>query len=291
MEPKNADALFAAGFLSLQLELYDKANKYFTSNLKLRPDHSQSLLYLGQVATQQERYAEARKWYDSVNENDQENYFEARVLLASVIAKTDGADAAITHLDELRAHDEEQFVRITLTKELVLREAKELKRAKVILDDAVGAYPENTELLYARGLVAAQLQLLEEHEQDMRKLLDKDPKNAHALNALGYTLADATDRFDEAHALIEQALAIRPNDPFILDSMGWVQYRMGNHDLAIEYLERALAKREDAEIAAHLGEVLWTTGEYKRAEQIWNEALKKHPTNDVLRGTIEKLKQ
>jgi len=290
-DPKNADALFAAGFLSLQLKRYDQAEKFFNDNLKLRPEHAQTRLYLGQLEAERKHYPAARRWYDTIKEDDSNHYFEARVLLASVIAKTDGTDAALAHLSKLKTHTEEQFVRVTLTKELVLRENKELPRAKTILDTAVDRYPDNGELLYARGLLAAQLQMLDVHEHDMRKLLSKDPKNAHALNALGYTLADSTNRYAEAHALIKQALSIRPNDPFILDSMGWVQYRMGNLNLAIQYLEQALSKREDAEIAAHLGEVLWATGNHARAEKIWDAALKKHPKNDVLRGTIEKLKQ
>ena len=152
-------------------------------------------------------------------------------------------------------------------------------------------YPEDTDLLYARGLVAAQLNLIDIHEQDMRKLLVKDPQNAHALNALGYTLADATDRYEEAHSLIEQALSIRPEDPFILDSMGWVQYRLGNHSAAIDYLERALTKRDDAEIAAHLGEVLWVNGNQERAREVWQRALEQNPDNDVLLDTLKRFNQ
>jgi uncharacterized protein HemY len=125
----------------------------------------------------------------------------------------------------------------------------------------------------------------------MRKLLVKDPENAHALNALGYTLADTTDRYEEAQSLIEQALSIRPEDPFILDSMGWVQYRLGNHSDAISYLERALTKRNDAEIAAHLGEVLWVNGEEERAREVWQLGLEQSPENDVLLNTIKKFDQ
>lgn len=290
-EPQNADAIFAAGYLSLQLKHLEQAEKYFSEDLKLRPDHVQTRLYLGQLEVERKRYGEAQRWYDSINKSEGNHYFEAQVLLASVIAKITDTNAALAHLDKLKVSNEEQYVRVILTKELVLRESKELPRAKSILDGAVSRYPDNGELLYARGLLAAQLQMIDVHEKDMRKLLLKDPKNAHALNALGYTLADSTTRYDEAHALIKQALSIRPNDPFILDSMGWVQYRMGNITLAIQYLEQALSKREDAEIAAHLGEVLWTTGQHARAQKIWDEALKKYPRNDVLRGTIKKLSQ
>ena len=122
----------------------------------------------------------------------------------------------------------------------------------------------------------------------MRALLAENPNNAHALNALGYTLADATDRVQEAYDLISRALSMRPDDPFILDSMGWVQYRLGNNTDAIGYLERALSIRSDAEIAAHLGEVLWVMGETDRAREVWTKAKQEHPDNHVLNETIER---
>jgi tetratricopeptide (TPR) repeat protein len=291
LDPNNADAAFAAGYLSLQLDNYDSAEKYLKLNLKLRPENNRTRIYLGQLASERKRYDEAARWYGAVNEDDSDNYFDAQLLLATMIAKTGGVDAAIRQLDELKPNNEEEYVRVTLSKEQVFREFKDLTRAKSVLDSAVQSYPENTDLLYARGLIAAQLQMIDVHEHDMRKLLKKDPKNAHALNALGYTLADSTNRYDEAYKLIQTALSIRPEDPFILDSMGWVQYRMGNTSVAIQYLERALSKREDAEIAAHLGEVLWVSGEQQRAREVWGKALKKYPKNDVLLSTIEKLKQ
>jgi tetratricopeptide (TPR) repeat protein len=288
-DPNNADAQFAAGLLSIQLEKLDNARRYLAANLKQRPDNDQARLYLGQIAMVQERYGDAEKWYREI---DDENYIlEAQLRLGAVIAKLSGPDTALEYLRGLHPRDEGEYVRLVLSQEQVLRESKDLPQAKTVLDGAIGRYPENGDLLYARGLIAAQLDLIEIHEQDMRKLLAKDPENAQALNALGYTLADSTDRYQEAHELIQQALAIRPEDPFILDSMGWVQYRLGNHDLAIEYLERALTKRQDAEIAAHLGEVLWVTGQKARAQEVWEQALQEHPDNDVLLDTVKKLRQ
>ena len=288
-DPNNTDALYAAGLLGLQLEQFDQAENYLKQNLKLRPNNDQIRLYLGQLATERERYGEAEQWYKEVQSEGY--YFEAQIALTDVLVETKGVDSALEHLQTLHPGNQEAYVRWVLAQERVLRTAKRLMDAKDMLDAAVDRYPEDTELIYARGLLAAQLDLLEIHERDMRKLLVKDPTNAHALNALGYTLADSTDRYEEAHTLIEQALSIRPEDPFILDSMGWVQYRLGNHADAIEYLERALTKREDAEIAAHLGEVLWVTGEQERAKEIWQRALDQHPDNDVLRDTLKKFNQ
>lgn len=286
-DPENTTALMSAGLLSIQEEQYKAARKYLARHLKLTPENDQIRIYLGQIAEEEERYAAAEKWYREVS--DQSQLFDARLRLGTVIHERDGTEAAMAHLDALNTDDEDEFVRLALTKELVLRRADELERAKSVLDDAVARYPANGDLLYARGLLSARLNRINEHEQDMRTLLEEDPNNAHALNALGYTLADATDRFDEALELISKALQMRPDDPFILDSMGWVHYRLGNHEDAVEYLERALSQREDAEIAAHLGEVLWVIGDRERARDIWKRARQEDPDNHVLNETIERL--
>ncbi len=288
-EPNNADATFAAALLSVQLDRFEDAEKYLKRSVKLRPDNDQARLYLGQISAEQEQYEKAATWYRAIKSENL--YFEAQVQLANVIGKQKGTSAALEHLDGLHPRSTDEQVRIILSKEQIYRIAKMLDDAKSVLDEGLGQFPDNTDLLYARGLVAAQLELVAVHEQDMRRLLEKDPKNAHALNALGYTLADQTQRYHEALELIDKALTLKPDDPFIMDSMGWVHYRLGNHQLAIEYLEKALGKREDAEIAAHLGEVLWVTGDKTRAEKVLKRALKKSPDNDVLLTTIEKLKQ
>ncbi|MGA8259116.1 MAG: tetratricopeptide repeat protein [Arenicellales bacterium] len=285
-EPENTTALMAAGLLSVQADHYDKARKYFVKTLKLTPDNDQVRLYLGQIAEDQKHYGEAEKWYREITDQDQ--LFTAQLHLATVISELKGVDAALEHLDTVQPDDEDQFVRIALTKDLILRDAHDLKRAKTILDEAVARYPENTDLLYAHGLLEAQLDNVSAHEKDMRAVLAEDPNNAQAMNALGYTLADLTDRFKEAYQLISKALSMRPDDPFILDSMGWVQYRMGNRQDAIQYLEKAFAKRDDPEIAAHLGEVLWVTGQKDKARQIWGKAKKADPDNDTLNKTIER---
>ena len=288
-EPGNADVLYAAGLLAIQLERYEDAEHYLAQNLQLRPGNDQVRLYMGQLAIEREDYADALELYRAVQ--SESFYFEAQLSITDILSESDGVDAALEHLETLYPVNQEEYVRWVLAKEQVLRKVKRLDEAKAVLDSAVERYPEDNELIYARGLLAAQLNLLDVHEQDMRKLLVKDPENAHALNALGYTLADTTDRYEEAQSLIEQALSIRPEDPFILDSMGWVQYRLGNHSDAISYLERALTKRNDAEIAAHLGEVLWVNGDEARAREIWQLGLEHSPENDVLLNTIKKFDQ
>ncbi len=172
----------------------------------------------------------------------------------------------------------------------MLRDAKQYAEAFDALSRVLGELPDNVDLLYARALVAEKLNRIEITEKDLRRILKKDPKNPNALNALGYTLADRTSRYTEALALVEQALVLKPDDPFILDSLGWVHYRLGNHSEAVRHLRAAFEKRTDAEIAAHLGEVLWVTGDRTGAESVWKRALQQTPDNETLLSVISKFK-
>jgi tetratricopeptide (TPR) repeat protein len=149
-------------------------------------------------------------------------------------------------------------------------------------------YPANDDVLYARSLVAEKLDLLDQMEQDLRDILARDPEDARALNALGYTLADRTDRYQEALGYIEKAAIKAPDDPAVIDSLGWVHYRLGNLELARKHLQRAYDLSGDAEIAAHLGEVLWQLGDRAGAEAVWREARESQPENDVLERTIQR---
>ena len=125
-------------------------------------------------------------------------------------------------------------------------------------------------------------------EANLRKLIKIRPDHAHTYNALGYTLADRNERVQEAHDLIQTALKLSPNDPFIMDSMGWVLYRMGRDEEGLDYLQRAYKMRPDAEIAAHLGEVLWALGRHDEARRVWGGALKEHPKNEALQKTVKR---
>ena len=126
-----------------------------------------------------------------------------------------------------------------------------------VYNDALDEFPKDSGLLYARAMLQVKLDLIPEVEKDLRKILAREPDNADALNALGYTLADRTERYDEAYELIKRAYALKPNDHYIMDSMGWILFRLGRYEEAVAHLRNAMSIREDAEIAAHLGEVLW----------------------------------
>jgi tetratricopeptide (TPR) repeat protein len=157
-----------------------------------------------------------------------------------------------------------------------------------VFDSGLGVFPGNSDLLYARALVAERLGRIDQLEADLKIILKTEPDNAHALNALGFTLADQTKRYDEAYSYLKRAIEIMPEDPAIIDSLGWVQYRMGNYAEAIRLLRTALSRFDDAEIAAHLGEVLWVSGNQQEARGIWQKALKKSPDDPVLLKVMQR---
>jgi len=286
--PDDVDALYAVGLLSLQTNRIEDARVYLKQVVAKRPDHDQARLYLGQAAEQEKHWAEAAQWYGGIEPG--ESYFEAQARLAVVLAKQGKTDEARERLHSIDTSTPQQRIQLILAEEQVLREARQYQEAFEVLNKALVAMPNDKDLMYARALVAEKIDRLDVVESDLRAILKQDPKNVHALNALGYTLADRTTRFQEAKDLLDQALVLKGDDAFILDSVGWLYFRMGNNAEAIKYLKRALAIRSDAEIAAHLGEVLWMAGNRNEAESVWNRALRDTPDNEALLGVIRKFK-
>ncbi|HEU4622145.1 MAG TPA: tetratricopeptide repeat protein, partial [Burkholderiaceae bacterium] len=174
---------------------------------------------------------------------------------------------------------------------LVLREARRYQDAFDRLAKELTTQPESAELLYDYALAAEKLDKVDVMEKALRRVITLRPDDPHAYNALGYSLADRRLRLDEARQLVEKAVQLAPDDPFIADSLGWVEYRSGNFKRAIEILERAYAIRPDAEIAAHLGEVLWAAGERARAEALWRSAKERDPSNETLVETLARHQQ
>ena len=170
----------------------------------------------------------------------------------------------------------------------MLRESGAYQKAFQLLSKGLEKLPDYPDLLYDRALAAEKIGKHDIMEQDLRKLIQLRPDHAHAYNALGYSLAEHTDRLPEALELIEKAIALSPNDPYIMDSLGWVHYRMGNINQGLSYLQQAFGLNPDPEIAAHLGEVLWVQGTKDEAEKIWRTALKNHPGNEALLSTMKK---
>ena len=165
------------------------------------------------------------------------------------------------------------------------------KEALQFLDSVLAEEPANIEMLYFRAMTGQKFDRLDILESDLRKIIELDPANADALNALGYTLTDQTDRHEEALDLIKQALAIKPEEAAFIDSMGWVLYRLNNLREALVHLRRALELFPNDEVAAHLGEVLWVFGEQLEANQVWEKALELAPNSEILKNVMRRFRE
>lgn len=246
------------------------------------------LMLLGQVAEFLDRPREAIDWYREVPEGD-ERWFAAGMRIVVLGDKAGDADAARERLAELRAvagTDAEDAVRLYLLEAELLSAKSRLAEADAVYRRGLDQFPGDARLLYARAMLAIERDDLAAAERDLRTIIDEDADNADALNALGYTLADRTDRHAEALDLIRRALALKPDEPAIIDSYGWVHYRLGDLEEAKKQLRRAYTKVPDAEIAAHFGEVLWVGGERDAARRVWEEGRRKDPDNKVLLETL-----
>jgi tetratricopeptide (TPR) repeat protein len=287
--PDNVDVIFAVGVLSLQLEDYALAEANFKRLLALPyRDKDAVRMYLGQVAEEQKHYPEALRWYEEVAGGEQ--YLQAQMRYALVLNKQGKLEAARAHLRQIEASSDQARAQLLLTEAQMLRDANRPLEAFDLIGGALNSMPDQPDLLYDYAMLAEKLERMDLLETNLKKLISLQPDHAHAYNALGYSLAERNLRLPEAQELIEKALQLSPDDPFIIDSMGWVLYRMGKSKQALEYLRKAYGARPDPEIAAHLGEVLWVAGEHREAEKIWLEATKKTPGNDALNSTIKRFK-
>ncbi len=289
MTPEAPEALFVTGVIYFEKGDLARSRDYLTRNLQLDPDNDQARLYLSDIEYRQDNYVDASNYLHGVV--SRQHYLEAQIRLANILSKRYEVDTGVRHLRQIDAASDEDQIRLILQQDLLFQEHDRYIESKQVLDEGLEQFPNQPDLLYSRGLVTARMNRLDLHERDMRKLIEIEPDNAHAYNAFGYVLADKTNRLEEAMALIKKANTLLPDNPFILDSMGWVHFRLGNTRKAIEYLTLALDARQDAEIAAHLGEVLWVTGNREEARKIWERGSEWDPGNGVLKQTIERLSQ
>jgi Flp pilus assembly protein TadD len=287
-DPADRELQFAVAALSVQMHDYATAQRLF-AELKAAGfgDPGVVTFYLAQIAEETRRYDDAIALYREVT--DGERAWLAKLRIATMIAKKGDVAAARLYLAALNPDGRDQRLERTQAEAQLLRDAGDYAGAYAVLSLALAGSPDSAELLYDVAMVAEKLDRLDEVETRLTHLIELKPDNAQALNALGYTLVDRTARTAEGMKLIEKALALAPADPFILDSMGWAQYRMGNLDDSEKFLRRALADRPDPEVAAHLGEVLWAKGERDRAKEVWQSQLKETPDNPVLLETVRRL--
>jgi tetratricopeptide (TPR) repeat protein len=284
-QPKNADVHYALGLIALEANQTGTARRHFHKLITLDGHSDDGRFYLGQIAELQKDYAGAAEWYRSVKAG--ENRFDAQMRVALMLARQNKVPEAQKALHAIPAENDEQRLRLVRAEAELLTEVGQYDQAMLIYDRLLQD-SEDSELLYARAMLAEKMGKLDQLERDLRHVLEQDPNNAQALNALGYTLADRTSRYDEAHDLIKKALELSPNDFYILDSMGWVLYRLGRWDEAVDFLKRAHTLRHDPEVAAHLGEVLWVKGDKAEARAIWKAALKTAPEDKTLKTVIDR---
>lgn len=288
IDAREGQAPYAVGLLSLQMEDYAEAQAAFTRALRVGyRDAAGVYLGLGQAAEGQKRYEEAIGWYQKVESGDR---LRAQLKIATLISRQQGLAAGREFLHRIEPQTGEENIQVLQVEAQLLRDAKAWKETYEMLTRAVLEYPDSFELLYDRAMAAERVDRIDILEADLRRVIEMKPDYAHAYNALGYTLAEKTDRLTEAKELIEKAYKLSPEDPFILDSLGWVHYRLGNVDEALKHLQQAYAARSDPEIAAHLGEVLWKVGQRDEAQKIWRTALSENPDHETLITVMQKFR-
>jgi tetratricopeptide (TPR) repeat protein len=248
----------------------------------------QAWLMLAQAAEQQNDYKAAEEWLNKVD--SPQRALEVLSRRASMMARQGQLREARELIRRAPERSDEDSRAKLMAEVQVLREAKSWSEANKLLASANQKYPDDVDLLYEQSMMAEKLNRMDEMEQLLRKVIEIKPDHHHAHNALGYSLADRNQRLPEAKALIQRALDIAPGEPFITDSLGWVEYRLGNYPEALRLLRGAYQSRPDPEIAAHLGEVLWVSGQREEAKRVWREARSRDSTNDVLRETLARLK-
>ncbi len=288
-QPTDENVLLSLGLISIELSDYDAAKQYLQDLIDQGYYNAQAHYYLGRIQQSQGELMVAIANFERVGHG--EYFIDARIRAAGLLAHIGKVEEALQKLQALsQGQTGNDQIKLYLARGEVLRNAHRNKEALNLYNTALQDAPENTDLLYARALAAEKLDMLDMTESDLRMVLMHEPDNANALNALGYTLADRTGRLQEAKEYILKAMKLLPDDPAILDSLGWVYFRLGQHEEAIKWLRKAFASFEDAEIAAHLGEVLWVSGNKKEASEIWQRGLKVKPDHPLLLNTIKRYK-
>lgn len=285
--PDDPEVVYPAAILALQQNDTVDAERDLRHLLELDfADPNIVRYYLGQIADESDRPEEARRWYEQVTPG--EHYLNARGRLATQLARAGKLDEARALLRNSHSTSVQERTQLILAEARLLRQAQRNVEALSLLNASLDKQPNQPDLLYDSAIIAERLGQFDIFESRMRKLLKLQPDNPQAFNALGYSFAERGVHLEEARKLLEEALRRAPEDPFILDSMGWALYRLRDYAAALEFLQRAYHQQPDPEIAAHLGEVLWKLGRHEDAQRTWHEARKISPDNEVLGEAIRK---
>ncbi|KIU43667.1 tetratricopeptide repeat protein [Pseudomonas qingdaonensis] len=285
--PEDDELRYSLALVSIEAKALDEATSYLQELIERDSHVDAAHLNLGRIFEERNDSEAALTEYALVGPGN--DYLPAQLRQADILIANGRTDEASRRLAEAREAQPDYAIQLYLIEAETLGNNDKDAQAMQVLQAAIRQYPDDLSLLYSRAMLAEKRDDLAQMERDLRSILQREPENAMALNALGYTLADRTTRYAEAKGLIEKALQINPEDPAVLDSLGWVNYRMGNLDEAERLLRQALERFPDHEVAAHLGEVLWANGKRREARQVWAKAFEGQPDSPILRKTVLRL--
>jgi tetratricopeptide (TPR) repeat protein len=285
--PRDGDLLFSLALINREMGDNTTAQAYLHQSIELGQRSDEAYYYLGRMAENDDESEKAIANYMEVKNGAE--YLAASSRIGQILVQEGQLDRSHDWFSEQRINKPNLRGQLYGLEADILAQAGHEKAAMGVLDEALVEIPDNASLRYARAMLNEKQNDLNSMERELRAILATEPDNATALNALGYTLADRTTRYEEALQLISRALSLQPNEPAILDSMGWVLFRTGRYDESVTYLRRAYAEFPDPEVAAHLGEVLWVKGDTDAAMAIWQEALQRNPSHPILINTLGRL--
>ena len=286
-DPADAEALRALGYVEFHAGRAAEARDAYTALLGQGQHTNDALFYLGGLAEQEGKIEEAAQFYSRVDAG--EHLVTAQVRLALLMFRMGRPELALKHLAMFAERNPGAEIELGVARAELLSRLGRPEDAVAVYDTLLERHPDEVGLRYARGMLGVELGRVDAAVADFRHIVMLRPDDPVALNALGYTLADLTERHEEAYELISRALTLDPENPAVLDSMGWVLYRLGRPAEALAYLESALLRQNDPEIAAHLGEVLWALGRKEDARAAWLEALVEFPGSSILLDTMGRL--
>lgn len=287
-QPSDAEILYSLALVEKDLGELSSAQTHFEQLLARKQYVSSAHYFLGEIFHSRNLNDKALEHYKAVEPG--QNYMNAVIKATEVLAELGRSDEALAFVTEQQAKMKDSTLESLYMLEAdIYSKSGQMSAAEKALTTGIESFPNSTRLLYARAMLYAQIDYISAAEKDLKAVLHLVPENAAALNALGYTLADRTDRYEEAYGYIKQAYALTPNDPAVIDSMGWVAYRLGRYEEALVNLRRAMEALPDHEIAAHLGEVLWVTGQQKEAINVWKKGLELDPDSTIIHHTLNRL--
>jgi len=289
-DPEDYETIYSMALLDLELEDYDEAMTRLALLVDVEHRLNESHFYMGYIFEQLEQYSEAIPHYRAVAPGAP-NFVAAQQQATRFAIQLERYDDAHSWLVDLSRGQPRLEILFGNVEASLLMQAEQFDRAMAVLNDMLARYPDDTDLLFTRVLLHDNSSDMASAERDLRRIINLQPGDSRALNHLGYMLADRTDRFEEALELLEQAITISPDDPAIIDSLAWIQYKLGRYEESLSNLRRAFAAFPDHEVASHLGEVLWVLGRQREAMEVWEDALEETPDSPIITEAMDRLTQ